>query len=632
MTNQTKHTCEHVHDHHHHHAEKIYILENLGCANCAAKMERKIQAMDGIDSASITFATKKLKVTSHDPDALKKDIQDICQAIESQVIVVAKEDVQSPHKKAKNGFFTDYKAEIISLTIGAILFVTGLVIRNIWPYDTMFAGGGTIYVLIFGLFIISYLALGYNVLFTALRNILNGQVFDEYFLMSLATIAAFFIGDFAEGAGVMLFFRIGELFEHIAVERSRNQIMEAVDMRPETVNLVEEACECGCEYDHHHDHDEHEECCCGHDHHEHEECCCEHDHHHDHHEHHHDSVRVIPANEAKPGDILLVRPGDRIPLDGIVVDGESRIDTSPITGEPVPVSAVIGTEVISGCVNVNGVLKIKVTKPLSESMVTRILDSVENAAAGKPKIDKFITKFAKIYTPIVVILAILTAIVPPLFTGDWSLWIEAGITFLVISCPCALVISVPLAFFSGIGAASKLGILFKGGLAIEALKSIKGIVMDKTGTVTKGVFEVDSISTFNDMTQQDVISIAAMCESASSHPIAVSIIAKAAELGINPITDHVSLHDDSSEISVMEEIAGMGVIAEINGKTALCGNRKLMDNFNIELPDLCMISGTEVLVSYDGSLIGRIIISDQIKDGALGAVNSMVSMCLLQPC
>ena len=602
MNNNNHHCCEHEH---HHHPEKVYILENLGCANCAAKMERKIQALPDVDSASITFATKQLKVSAHDPDSLKDEIQSICQAIEGQVVVVDKDTFNNPPQEAKNGFLRDYKTDIMPLVLGSILFVTGLIMRSIWSFDIMFSGGGRIALLLLTVFVMSYLILGYKVLFTAIRNIFHGQIFDEYFLMSLATIAAFCIGDFAEGTGVMLFFRIGELFENIAVERSRNQIMDAVDMRPETVNLVVEHTE--HEHEHHHDH-----------------CDCGHEHHH----HGHDSVRVIPATDAKPGDIILIRPGDRIPLDGIVVEGESRIDASPITGEPVPVSVNPGTEVVSGCVNENGVLKIKVTKPLSESMVTRILDSVENAAAGKPKIDKFITKFAKVYTPIVVILAVLTAVVPSVITGDWALWIEAGITFLVISCPCALVISVPLAFFSGIGAASKLGILFKGGLSIEALKRVKGIVLDKTGTVTKGVFEVNSISTFNDISQHELISIAAACESASSHPIAVSIINKA-----NELCAYHGVHDDCTcnptNVSSIEEIAGMGVKALKDGKTALCGNRKLMEKFDIEIPQMFETAGTEVLVAFDDVLVGRIVISDQLKSGSIVAISALKSMELM---
>lgn len=588
---------------------KTYILENLGCANCAAKMERKIQDIPGVESASIIFATKQLRIEAVDPEALVGDIQSICQSIEGEVLVVEKgagpknreSSSSNSGSKAKNGFFSGHKADIITLVIGVVLFTVGVILEHVWGYDMWFAGGGMIVILTFIVFAAAYILLGREALITAARNICHGQVFDENFLMSIATLAAFCIGEFAEGAGVMLFYRIGELFEDIAVERSRSQIMDAVDMRPETVALVTE--------------DEHE-----------------------HHEHH-ESIRIIPAGEANPGDILLVRPGDRIPLDGVVVEGESRIDTSPVTGEPVPVSARPGSEVISGCINEQGVLKIRVTKPLSESMVTRILDSVENAAAGKPKIDKFITKFAKVYTPIIVALAVLTAVIPSLITGDWALWIKTAITFLVISCPCALVISVPLAFFSGIGAASKLGILFKGGLAIEALKNIKAVVMDKTGTITKGVFVVDSISTFNDTSQQEVLAIAAACESASSHPIAASILAKHnetehhdhCECGQHEHDDHCECgqHDLQAPHAIsIEEIAGMGVKAQLAEGTALCGNRKLMHEFSIELPALVESTGTEVLVTLDNKLIGRIIISDQLKDDSVSAINRLKSIGL----
>lgn len=414
-------------------------------------------------------------------------------------------------------------------------------------------------------FAAAYLILGWNVLFTAIKNIFKGQVFDENFLMSIATVAAFCIGDFAEGAGVMLFFRIGEFFEHVAVDRSRSQIMEAVDMRPETVSLADG-----------------------------------------------DDIKVIPAADAKSGDILLVRPGDRIPLDAIVTEGESRIDTSPITGEPVPVKVSAGSEVISGCVNQQGLLKIRVTKPLAESMVTKILNSVENAAAGKPKMDKFITKFAKVYTPIVVGLALLTAIIPSLITGQWSTWITTAITFLVISCPCALVISVPLAFFSGIGSASKLGILFKGGLSIEALKNVKAIVMDKTGTITQGNFQVQEILPEVGFTEKQLLSMAAACEQSSTHPIAISIVERAAELGIS-----------IEKASSLSELSGMGIKAVLSSGEVLCGNRTLMEAHKVSMENARPSKGTEVLVAVNGSYAGAISISDTLKADAVSAISKI---------
>ena len=598
--------------------EKVYIIENLDCANCAAKMERLIQAMPEVDDASLTFATKQLRLSAEDPDQLLPEIQRLCSSVEGPVNIVPRDTASvkvtaagaseaSVHGKVNgNGsakendktgsFWKQNAADLISIGIGAILFVIGLAVDMSF-YLTLIVCGA------------AYLILGWRVLLTALKNICGGQVFDENFLMSIATIAAFCIGDFAEGAGVMLFYRIGEFFEHVAVEKSRTQIMDAVDMRPETVNLVSsehehDECECGCEHEH-----EHDECDCGCEHeHEHDEC-------HDGHQHS-GAIRVIPAAEAKPGDILLVRPGDRIPLDGIIIEGESRIDTSPVTGEPVPIKAVPGTEVISGCMNVQGVLKIKVTKALSESMVTRILDSVETAAAGKPKIDKFITKFARIYTPIVVILALLTAIIPSIITGQWSAWITTAITFLVISCPCALVISVPLAFFAGIGAASKLGILFKGGISIEALRKVKGIVMDKTGTITRGDFTVQKIYTANGFNSDKLLAIAAGCESASTHPIAASITDAAVQKGL-----------DAPRPLSIEEIAGKGIRAELPEGTVLCGNLSLLVHFGIAT-DIIVTSdnngasddGTKIHLALDGSYIGTIIISDTIKPDARDAI------------
>ena len=600
--------------------EKVYIIENLDCANCAAKMERLIQAMPEVDDASLTFATKQLRVSAEDPDQLLPEIQRLCSSVEGPVNIVPRDTASvkvtaagaseaSVHGKGngngsakENGktgsFWKQNAADLISIGIGAVLFVIGLAVGMSF-YLTLIVCGA------------AYLILGWRVLLTALKNICGGQVFDENFLMSIATIAAFCIGDFAEGAGVMLFYRIGEFFEHVAVEKSRTQIMDAVDMRPETVNLVSsehehDECDCGCEHEH-----EHDEC----------ECGCEHEHEHEHDEchdghQHSGAIRVIPAAEAKPGDILLVRPGDRIPLDGIIIEGESRIDTSPVTGEPVPIKAVPGTEVISGCMNVQGVLKIKVTKALSESMVTRILDSVETAAAGKPKIDKFITKFARIYTPIVVILALLTAIIPSIITGQWSAWITTAITFLVISCPCALVISVPLAFFAGIGAASKLGILFKGGISIEALRKVKGIVMDKTGTITRGDFTVQKIYTANGFNSDKLLAIAAGCESASTHPIAASITDAAVQKGL-----------DAPRPLSIEEIAGKGIRAELPEGTVLCGNLSLLVHFGIAT-DIIVTSdnngasddGTKIHLALDGSYIGTIIISDTIKPDARDAI------------
>ena len=390
---------------------------------------------------------------------------------------------------------------------------------------------------------------------------------DENFLMGVATIAAIVIGDYKEAVGVMLFYRVGELFEDIAVARSRSQIMEAVDLRPEVVNLVEQD----------------------------------------------GTIREIPAEEAKVGDVLLVRAGDRIPLEGVVLEGESRLDTSPVTGEPVPVAVVPGSSVTSGCVNLSGVLKMRAEKVLEDSMVTRILNSVENAAASKPKIDRFITRFSKVYTPVVVALAVATAIIPSILTGDWNYWIYTAITFLVISCPCALVLSVPLAFFSGIGAGSKKGILFKGGVAIEALQNVKAVVMDKTGTITKGNFVVQEIVPAGSYSQDELLKAAASCEEASSHPIAVSIMAAANERRLS--VEHAKQ---------IKEISGNGILAELSEGTVLCGNRRLLEQNQVDLSAYQPKAyGTEVLLAVDGVYAGYLVISDTVKEDASQAVAAM---------
>jgi Cd2+/Zn2+-exporting ATPase len=383
----------------------------------------------------------------------------------------------------------------------------------------------------------------------------------------------------------MLFYRIGEYFEDRATEQSRSQIMEAVDLRPEVVNLVVG-----------------------------------------------DYVRVVNAEEANVGDILLVRPGDRIPLDGVIIDGESRIDTSPVTGEPVPVMARVGDNVVSGCVNTSGQLKMRVEKVLEESMVTRILDSVENAAASKPEIDKFITKFARVYTPFVVFFALFVALVLPFIIPSWHFVVDpsyagktntiiygtsgtpsiyTALTFLVISCPCALVLSVPLAFFSGIGAASKKGILFKGGIAIEGLNSVKAVVMDKTGTITEGNFVVQRVNPTDDsISEEDLLTMTASCELSSTHPIGNSIVDAAKEKGLS-----------IERPGKVEEIAGQGIRAEIARGTILCGNRKLMEANGIDLSTYQKTDfGTEVLVALNGKYAGNIVISDTLKKDAAPAI------------
>lgn len=578
-----EHHHHHDHEHHHHHDEDhcdcgccddddddegtiaaatkrqgngkatVFIVEKLGCAHCAGKMEEQISHLPGVEAVNLTFATKQLRVWSDDAKALLPQIQDICTSIEPDVKVVIREDTVRAQKEAKNN--SEDNREYLELGIGIVLFIAGKIFESSKPvYST-------------ACFLLAYLILGIKIVWTALRNISKGQVFDENFLMSIATIGAFGIGEYAEAVGVMLFYRIGELFEEKAVERSRSQIMDVIDMRPEVVNLVNE----------------------------------------------HGDVSVIDAEEAEIGDILLVRPGDRIPLDGVITDGETMIDTSPVTGEPVPISGFEGTEVTSGCLNTSGVIKIRVEKVLEESMVTRIMDSVENAAASKPKMDRFITRFSRVYTPFVVFMALATAIIPSIITGNWTHWVYTALTFLVISCPCALVLSVPLAFFSGIGAGSKIGILFKGGAALETLKDITSVVMDKTGTITKGNFKVQDVVTFGDVTRNELLSLAASCEESSTHPIAKSIMEAAKEENISYKTAESA-----------KEIAGHGSVIKLDGSEVLAGNKKLMNQYHIagEYKETTSY-GTEVFLAKDGVLIGAVVIADTLKDDAKSAIASL---------
>ena len=557
---------EHEHEHHHHHEEqepplqrsattggttKIYRLENLDCANCGAKIESRINAMDGVSDAVLTFATMQLRVTAPDHNGLAEKMMQTARAVEPDIAIISPEEAKKAPKKEESN-----KKAIAQLILGAVCMALGLALSHFGaPMPACLAA-----------YLIGYVILGREVVWTAVRNLTSGHVFDENFLMSVATIGAFLVGDFAEAVGVMLFFQIGELFEHIAVEKSRSQIMDAVDMRPETVQW-------------------------------------EHD----------GKIETIPAEEAEVEDILVVRPGDRIPLDGVVVEGESFLDTSAVTGEPVPVRVQKGDELVSGCVNTSGLLRMQVTKPLSESMVTRILDAVENAAASKPKIDRFITKFARVYTPIVVAIAVLTAVIPSLVTGNWMHWIYTALTFLVISCPCALVLSVPLAYFAGIGTASKSNILFKGGISLEALADVKAVALDKTGTITKGTFTVTALEPAEGLNEQELLQLAAACETSSTHPIGVSIVTEAGERGL----DVPQPHD-------IKEVAGHGICAVVDGAQLLCGGKKLMDSYHVELPQLSAVGGaTVVYLARDGKFAGRICISDTIKEDAVAALAKM---------
>ena len=610
-----------------------YEMENLHCAHCAAKMEEKINNLSEVESATITFTTKKLQVVSANGNDLMKLLQDTCNSIEDGVVLKkVTEDRKKPSSK-KVSLFQKNKKDITEIALGVVISLVGtfMMHHEMSPYYIV-------------AFVVAYLILGRNIVITAGKNIMKKQMLDENFLMSIATLGAFAIGEYTEAVGVMIFYRIGELFEEAAVEKSRTQIMEAADLRPDTVNLIVEGEEhhdhthehheeCGCGHDHTHEHHEecgcghdhthehHEECGCGHDHtHEHhEECGCGHDHTHEHHEecgcgHDHgnaENIKVIDAKDVNVGDIVLVKAGDRIPLDGVIVEGSTVLDTSAVTGESKPFEVNVGDEIYSGCMNVSGVIKVRVTKTLKESMVSRILDSVESASAQKPKMDRFITRFSKVYTPCVVALAAVTAIIPSIITGDWQYWIYTALTFLVISCPCAIVLSVPLAFFAGIGAGSKKGILFKSGVAIETLNEIKAVVMDKTGTITKGAFEVKDIIPSGDYTKEELMAYACSCEIHSNHPIAKSIVNYGKENDIR-----------FSEVTDIKEVSGKGIICNYKGEELICGNKSLLLENGIAI-DEKNISGTEVYVSINKKYVGKAVVSDIIKVDAKEAVENL---------
>ena len=418
-------------------------------------------------------------------------------------------------------------------------------------------------IVLFVIYLVPYLVIGYDIVYKAARNISHGQVFDENFLMMIATFGAFGVGEYSEAVAVMLFYQVGELFQGYAVGKSRQSISDMMDICPEYANIEEDGV-----------------------------------------------LKQVDPDDVEVGSIIVVKPGERIPLDGIVVEGESLIDTAALTGESVPRSAKAGDEIISGCVNGSGTLKVKTTKEFDDSTVAKILELVENASSKKAKVENFITRFAKYYTPVVTIGAVILAILPPLIIGGgWAEWIQRACIFLVISCPCALVISVPLGFFGGIGAASKIGVLVKGSNYLEAVAEMTTIVFDKTGTLTKGEFKVTDVITENG-SKEELIELATLGEGYSNHPIANSIReAYGKELDLNRVTN-------------TEEIAGHGIKAVIDGKTVLLGNEKLMKSESIFYTS-CKSMGTVVYVACNGVFEGAVVISDTIKDGAKEAIRDM---------
>ena len=519
-------------------------LEGLNCANCARKIEEKVGKMEGVKESNLNFTTTTLNVKLErkvKEEHAINEIKKIVEALEPHVKVEKKVSGKTNVQRAK----FEVKPTLI---IGTILYLIAVI--------GDFKGA-----LALILFVASYLLIGGKVVLTAIKNIARGQLFDENFLMTVATIGAFSISEYPEAVAVMLFYEIGETIQGYAVNKSRSSISSLMDIRADYANIIIDGKE-----------------------------------------------KKVSPETVKVEDIILVKPGEKIPLDGIVVEGESFVDTSALTGESVPRKIAVNDEILSGGINTNGVLKVKVTKKFGESTVSRILEMVENAANKKANTEKFITKFAKVYTPIVVALAILIAVVPSIFIKDalFSTWLYRALVFLVVSCPCALVVSVPLGFFAGIGGASKKGVLVKGSNYLELLKDLETVVFDKTGTLTEGVFTVTEINT-NNIQKEKLIEIAAMAESFSNHPIAISIIKEYGK------------EIDKEVIEEYEEIAGHGIKAVINNEEILIGNAKLMNQFNISYNEVDSI-GTVVYCAINGEFKGSIVISDKIKENAAEAL------------
>ena len=536
---------------------KVYLLKGLDCPNCSAKIEKEVGELDGVTSSTVNLMNQTLTVQAGTSVAasLLDTVTTIVHSHEPDVEVSEKQlEATAPVKKdEKAAVYNDEdKKRTIRLAVGAVVYAIGMAL-------TVFAKLPTLAELAF--LIVAYVILGWDVVWQAVKNITRGQVFDEHFLMSVSTIGAFAIGEYPEAVAVMLFYQVGEFFQSLAVKRSRKSISDLMDICPDSATVKRNGV-----------------------------------------------LQVVSPESVAVGEIIVVKPGEKIPLDGIVVDGESMLDTKALTGESVPRSIRKGDEALSGCINQSGLLTLKVTKSFGESTVSKITDLVENASARKAPTENFITTFARYYTPVVVGMAAVLAIIPPLVLGGgWSEWLRRGFVFLIVSCPCALVISIPLTFFGGIGAASKRGVLVKGSNYLEALNKVSVVVFDKTGTLTKGVFEVANIIPAAGYQKEQVLEYAAQAESYSNHPIAKSILATYGK----PI--------DQKQFSGFEEISGHGISVMVQGKKVLAGNSKLMESEKIAYA-ACDAAGTKCYVAADGSYVGCILIADEVKPDSKCAI------------
>lgn len=530
---------------------KKYTLKNLDCASCAAKIEDNLTKLGEVKFVAVNFANSTMTIDTDNLEKVKARIKEI----EPEVIV---EDSDKEKAIVSTSELVENKWTIIKAVTGILLLVAGMIFQK-EIHNTPYHIGEY---LVFGT---GYLIVGWKVISSAVKNIIRGQFFDEQFLMTIATLGAFAIDQMPEAMAVMLFYVVGELFQDIAVNRSRKSIKALLEIKPEYANLLVNG----------------------------------------------DTTKVSPES-IKVGDTIIVKAGEKIPLDGEVIDGSSFVDTSALTGESVPRKVKGKDTVLSGMINQTGVLTIKVTKIFSESSVSKILELVENASSKKAETEKFITTFAKYYTPVVVVSALLLAILPPLLISGqtFSEWIYRALVVLVISCPCALVISIPLGYFGGIGSASRKGILVKGSNFLDALTQVKTVVFDKTGTLTKGEFKVSEVVTSNGYTKEEILEYAAYAETNSNHPVAKSI------------SEAFGKDTDSKRIKQVDEISGHGIKAVIDGKTVLAGNDKLLHKESIEHP-VCNVEGTVVHVAIDKIYMGYIIISDTLKDDAVEAIEKL---------
>ena len=554
---------------------KLY-LKGLDCANCANKIENKVNKLESVEEAVLNFSLSLLIVNlkeNSDVNKVEEEIKTIVNNLEPDVIVSKYDNnikekknvctseccsghahnVEEKHEESHEHNHSEGVSlrDKVTLAIGFILFAIAIFIgeeKSYVPY----------------IYALSYVLVGGKVVLSAIRNIFRGQVFDENFLMTVATLGAFAIGNHPEGVAVMIFYEIGELFQSYAVNRSRKSISSLMDIRADYANLIIDGKE-----------------------------------------------KKVDPSEIKIDDIIVIKPGERVPLDGVVIEGNSSLDTSALTGESLPRNIDLNDEILAGVINLTGVIRVKVTKEFGESTVSRILELVQNSSSKKAQTEKFITKFARYYTPVVVLSAVALAIIPPLVVEGalFSDWVYRALIFLVVSCPCALVVSIPLGLFAGIGGASKNGVLIKGGNYLEALKDVETVVFDKTGTLTKGVFKVVKINT-NNIEEAELLRIAATGESFSNHPIAQSIL-KAYGKEV-----------DKSIISNYEEISGNGIKVNIDNKEVLLGNYKLMNSNGIKYTNSEEI-GTVVHVVVDGEYKGNIVIADEVKEDSKEAIEML---------